>query len=372
MRSSLTAGIALLALAGLAVATPNAHADPGWITSCQFSHAAQDDPIVLPGQPGAAHLHEFVAAQTTDAFSTPDSLRAGGTTCPMSGDTSAYWVPAAYEDGLRVGFGTSKHALFYYRRKAASSGVVVAPFPDGLKLVIGNAHATSAEDNAGIASGTITFKCGPGSNPETPYPPLACTSGIMVIVFIFPNCWDGVRLDSSDHFSHMAYPAGSLCPSSHPVVVPRIQGFWRFDVGVDAIDLSLSSGGWWTVHTDFFNAWKSSHLQWLLDNCINAIQDCGTDPVVPLVEPSAPVITSDGGGDSASLAAPENQTAVTDVDATDPDVGDTLTYSITGGLDMGAFIIVPSTGVLTFLNAPNFELPTDVGMNNVYDVTVSV
>ena len=370
MRRSLAAGIALLTLAALAVATP-ALADPGWISSCQFSHTAQDDPIVSPGQPGAAHVHDFVAARTTDAFSTPDSLRAGGTTCPMPGDTAAYWVPAAYEDGLQVGFGTNKHALFYYRRKAAPIGVSVAPFPDGLKIVVGNAHATSAEDNPLLASGKISFKCGPGSSTETPYPPLACSGGIMVVVFIFPNCWDGVRLDSPDHFSHLAYPGGSVCPSSHPVVVPRIQGFWRYEVGIDAIDLTLSSGSWWTVHTDFLNAWKVSHLQWLLDNCINANVDCGTDPVVPLVDELSPTITSDGGGDSASVSVAESQTAVTDVDATDPN-GDPLTYSITGGADDGAFAIDPASGAVSFLSAPDFELPTDAGQNNVYDVTVSV
>ena len=87
---------------------------------------------------------------------------------------------------------------------------------------------------------------------------------------------------------------------------------------------------------------------------------------------SPPTITSDGGGATAALSRPENSTAVTDVNATDPDVGDVLTYSITAGADMTRFTIVPSTGLLTFLNAPNFELPTDIGLNNVYDVTVQV
>ncbi|HEU0246267.1 MAG TPA: cadherin domain-containing protein [Gaiellaceae bacterium] len=82
-----------------------------------------------------------------------------------------------------------------------------------------------------------------------------------------------------------------------------------------------------------------------------------------------PVITSDGGGDSAAVSRPENQTAVTDVDATDGD-GQTITYSISGGPDAARFSIVPATGVLTFATAPNFEAPTDVGGNNVYDVTV--
>ncbi|HET9460867.1 MAG TPA: cadherin domain-containing protein, partial [Gaiellaceae bacterium] len=85
-----------------------------------------------------------------------------------------------------------------------------------------------------------------------------------------------------------------------------------------------------------------------------------------------PVITSDGGGATAAKSVEENQTAVTDVDATDPDVGDTLMYSIVPGGDGGAFAIAPSSGVLTFVVPPNFESPTDLGGNNVYDVTVSV
>src|SRR4029079_3548556 len=36
------------------------------------------------------------------------------------------------------------------------------------------------------------------------------------------------------------------------------------------------------------------------------------------------------------------------------------------------FAINSSTGVLSFASAPNFEVPTDVGGNNVYDVTVQV
>ena len=84
----------------------------------------------------------------------------------------------------------------------------------------------------------------------------------------------------------------------------------------------------------------------------------------------APTITS-----SATPSAPENQTAVIDVQSTDPE-GDTegsgLTYSITGGADAALFSIVPSTGVLTFNSAPNFEAPADAGANNVYDFQVTV
>jgi LPXTG-site transpeptidase (sortase) family protein len=86
-----------------------------------------------------------------------------------------------------------------------------------------------------------------------------------------------------------------------------------------------------------------------------------------------PTITSDGGGASAALSVPENSTAVTTVTAFDPDVPpQTLTYSIAGGADSGSFTIGAATGILTFIVPPNYESPADVGLNNVYDVTVQV
>ncbi len=81
-----------------------------------------------------------------------------------------------------------------------------------------------------------------------------------------------------------------------------------------------------------------------------------------------PVITSNGGGATASINVAENTTAVTTVTATD-DSG-SVTYSITGGADAARFTINASTGALSFIAAPNFESPTDVGADNVYNVTV--
>ena len=86
----------------------------------------------------------------------------------------------------------------------------------------------------------------------------------------------------------------------------------------------------------------------------------------------APTITSDLGGPTAIVLAAENQTAVTTVVATDQDALDTQTYSITGGLDQLQFNIDLNSGVLTFITAPNFEIPTDNGGNGVYDVVVTV
>ncbi|MEX8494010.1 cadherin domain-containing protein [Sphaerotilus sp.] len=87
---------------------------------------------------------------------------------------------------------------------------------------------------------------------------------------------------------------------------------------------------------------------------------------------AAPQITSNGGGAAAAVSVAENTTAVTTVQASDTDWPvQTPTYAITGGADQAAFAIDSQTGVLTFVVPPNFELPTDVGGDNVYNVVVS-
>jgi hypothetical protein len=83
---------------------------------------------------------------------------------------------------------------------------------------------------------------------------------------------------------------------------------------------------------------------------------------------NVPVITSNGGGATASISFPENGTAVTTVSATEP--GTTLAYSIAGGVDAALFSINGTSGALSFKTAPNFEAPADSDHNNSYIVQV--
>ena len=85
-----------------------------------------------------------------------------------------------------------------------------------------------------------------------------------------------------------------------------------------------------------------------------------------------PTISSDGGLSTASISLAENITAVTTVVGNDVDSSTTLVYAIIGGADAGKFSIGSATGSLVFVTAPDFEMPTDVGGNNVYDVTIQV
>src|SRR5262249_28055720 len=85
-----------------------------------------------------------------------------------------------------------------------------------------------------------------------------------------------------------------------------------------------------------------------------------------------PDITSNGDGANANVGIPENPTTVATVVGSDPDAGTTLSYSLSGGIDAAKFTINSSSGVLTFVSAPNFEAPTDAGGDNVYNVVVQV
>ena len=80
---------------------------------------------------------------------------------------------------------------------------------------------------------------------------------------------------------------------------------------------------------------------------------------------TAPTITNS----TLSISVQENQTSAFTVTATDAD-NDSLTYTISG-TDSSLFAI-STAGVVTFSTAPDFELPSDDGSNNIYNLTASV
>jgi len=79
---------------------------------------------------------------------------------------------------------------------------------------------------------------------------------------------------------------------------------------------------------------------------------------------AAPTITS------GNFTAAENQTAIGSITATDPD-GNAIRYGIAGGADAARFTINAITGALAFVSAPDFEAPSDVGGDGIYDLIVS-
>lgn len=69
-----------------------------------------------------------------------------------------------------------------------------------------------------------------------------------------------------------------------------------------------------------------------------------------------------------TIAIAENTTAIGTITANDAD-NDALTYSVTGP-DASLISVVPSSGFLSFNNAPDYENPMDAGMDNDYEITL--
>jgi hypothetical protein len=239
-----------------------------FFSDCRLSHAAPDDPIVHFGVRGGSHPHEFFGNTSTNAFSTLASLRMHGTTCRRSADTAAYWVPALYQDGEVVKpFGIN----VYYQIRSIGR---IHAFPAGLKIVAGNATATTPQ-STNVVFWACAYPPGPGrhvsSPPKCPRRRPAMRrfrpdNAHLLLNINFPDCWDGKRLDSSDHQSHMAYSVNLRCPRSHPVKVPKLRLTVMYPTR-GRTRLALASGGLFSGHADFFNAWNQSQLVRIVGAC---------------------------------------------------------------------------------------------------------
>jgi gliding motility-associated-like protein len=92
-----------------------------------------------------------------------------------------------------------------------------------------------------------------------------------------------------------------------------------------------------------------------------------TAKVIIDVDPvnDAPVFTSP---DAVSIE--ENQTSVINVETTDAE-NDAVTFSLPAENDNTLFAINSSTGVITFISAPDYENPVDQNKDNIYIISVA-
>lgn len=252
---------------------------PGeFVASCEVTHRAADDPIVLPNQPGKSHSHDFFGSPKVSAFTlTSASLQGGGTSCPdRPGDTAGYWAPTLYGDDKEV---TPKRIRVYYRAGGKDSRTIYA-FPAGLKVVAGTATAKSPQP-LNISSWACTIEGGGDAGDEVEVedvPVCPASSPSLRLRIVFPDCWDGKNLDSPNHKDHMSYRTRSTCPTTHPIPVPQMTvgiRYWYDTAFPRNATIRLASGGVYSGHADFFNGWHQKNLEALVRECINKAVKCG-------------------------------------------------------------------------------------------------
>ncbi len=261
---------------------------------CQYSHFAHDDPIVYPGQPGAAHLHMFWGNTRTHAgtvFEPPGSsnpasiLESGGGTCQgFELNRSAYWIPAMLDrsaDGPSIV--VPDQIILYYKSHRPSE---VHPLPPGVELLAGNVSPGGSAGETFTANTRLTWMCGVSGSTHSSQSriPLDCNPGDSIIASIqFPQCLavDGTGapvLRSDDHLSHTAFVNNNdPCPASHPYRVPQItylvyypNGRDGAGAGVDQWRLSSdrgTPGG--SLHGDWLGGWNQRTIQLWTDGCFD-------------------------------------------------------------------------------------------------------
>ncbi|KAL3423325.1 hypothetical protein PVAG01_05072 [Phlyctema vagabunda] len=304
-----------------------------WRMPCrQRTGIARIDPIVNFGEV-SKHAHAIHGGNAISSTSTTSDLLASTcTSCEVSQDKSAYWFPQLYFEN----FGTGKFEavdqvgglLAYYLLFANSGETKVTAFPEGFQMISGDVNrrnftAGPVPDNpksewtaeqsteSSLRQKAIGFNClnyakSPEGSlyrhflPDKAYLDANCADGVRVEV-MFPSCWNGKDLDSSDHMDHVRFPSQVMtgeCPKGFETRLISLfyEVIWNTNAfkGVDG-QFVLANGDptGYGLHADFITGWETDFLQSAADQCTNAsgqIEDCslfdiqdGTD--CSLVEP---------------------------------------------------------------------------------------
>lgn len=257
--------------------------------TCNVTKYGTFDPLVFPNLDNRGHLHVFFGNAGIVATSTSSTLvNSGNSTC-VGGtlNRTAYWSPAVFNQAtggvIPIVFGQ-----FYYKTGYNANPTLTQPFPAGLHMIAGDKNAIGSQDVG--PNYAVQLLCRDGTAPNSTdgtFP--NCRAGDELQIWVaFPQCWDGVNLDSPTHVTHMRYfnyqnpPAMSSCPATHPVQLPAVTEIFKYAVTTAnepltwrlSCDMDLTKRGGLCAHADWMMAWNAATMAAFTTNCLNAQKDC--------------------------------------------------------------------------------------------------
>jgi hypothetical protein len=240
---------------------------PEFNASCTVSHAKPDDPIVFPGMSGASHMHSFLGNDSTDANTTTETLLANaGSSCKPGEDLSAYWIPSLYENGKAV----EPHGVTVYYGSRLKDPTQTVPFPQGFRMIVGDAKKQIDTPKGAPGQFWCAGNGGEVGRSADGNWPVCAKTAELTFQLTFPDCWDGVHLDSPNHKDHVGGtgPDGTCASGKFPVAIPSLSFVIGYPTSGSAAGFKLSSGNASSMHGDAFFAWDNAALGHRVKDCI--------------------------------------------------------------------------------------------------------